>query len=216
MKVAWAAYGVTLLLAYVVPGPDFLLVLHWGTRSRREGLAAGLGAQAGLSVHVLLAVAGLTALITAWPTSLTFIRYLGAAYLLWLGLRMALSSPAHGATSDSSVARGHGRPPVRPSVRTCSTPRRSSSSAACCPSSPTALDRCGCNCSSSAPSTWPSGWSSGPRWSPWDAAWPAGCSGRASTVGGAASTELCCVHWQFCWPCRICSAGQISELEGGL
>lgn len=100
MTVAWAAYGAALLLAYVVPGPDFLLVLHWGTRSRREGLAAGLGAQAGLSVHVLLAVAGLTVLITAWPASLTLIRYLGAAYLVWLGLRVALSSPAPTGAKD--------------------------------------------------------------------------------------------------------------------
>lgn len=108
MTVAWAAYGVTLLLAYVVPGPDFLLVLHWGTRSRREGLAAGLGAQAGLSVHVLLAVAGLTTVITAWPASLAFIRYLGAAYLIWLGLRMAFSPPAQGASRNSSATRGAG------------------------------------------------------------------------------------------------------------
>lgn len=105
MTVSWAAFAAALLLAYLVPGPDFLLVLHWATRSRREGFAAGAGAQAGLSVHVLLAVLGLTALIGAWPASLTIIRYVGAAYLVWLGLRLAFSGPARQSES-SSDARG--------------------------------------------------------------------------------------------------------------
>lgn len=106
MTASWVGFAAALTLAYVVPGPDFLLVLHWGTRSRREGLAAGFGAQAGLTVHVFLAVAGLTALITSWPGSLTVIRSVGAAYLFWLGLKLAASGPTQQRSSSSSRSRG--------------------------------------------------------------------------------------------------------------
>lgn len=89
MSLSWTAFASVLALAYLVPGPDFLLVLHWSTRSRLHGLAAGLGAQTGLTVHVALAVVGLTAVLTAWPPGLTTIRMAGATYLVWLGLRLA-------------------------------------------------------------------------------------------------------------------------------
>lgn len=91
MNLSWVAFTSVLALAYFVPGPDFLLVLHWGTRSRHLGLAAGLGAQAGLTVHVSLAVLGLTAAFALWPPSLSVIRATGAAYLVWLGARLALA-----------------------------------------------------------------------------------------------------------------------------
>lgn len=152
MTVSWAAFTAALLLAYLVPGPDFLLVLHWATRSRREGLAAAAGAQAGLSVHVLLAVLGLTALIAAWPASLTIIRYVGASYLIWLGVRLAFSGPAPQSES-SSDAGGVWAAGSQAFGSNLLNPRPSSSSAACCPSSPTAPGRCGSSCCSSGRST---------------------------------------------------------------
>jgi threonine/homoserine/homoserine lactone efflux protein len=50
----------------------------------RAGMAAAVGISAGVLVHVLLAAAGLAALVAASPVTLDVIRWVGAAYLLWL------------------------------------------------------------------------------------------------------------------------------------
>jgi threonine/homoserine/homoserine lactone efflux protein len=55
-------------------------------------MAAALGALTGLCVHMLLAAAGLSVLIARSPGALTTIRWVGAAYLMWLGINLIRSS----------------------------------------------------------------------------------------------------------------------------
>ncbi|MFD7749890.1 hypothetical protein ACFV2V_17430 [Streptomyces sp. NPDC059698] len=50
------------LIAYAVPGPDFLVVFRSAVEHPSQGRAAGLGAQAGLCVHMLAAAVGLAVL----------------------------------------------------------------------------------------------------------------------------------------------------------
>lgn len=85
----WAFVGVV-MVAYLVPGPDFLVILRSATRGVRPGVAAALGAQAGLCVHVALAVAGLSVVLARHPELLTAVRVLGGLYLLYLGGRLVL------------------------------------------------------------------------------------------------------------------------------
>lgn len=94
------------LLLNAVPGPDTLLVV---TRSAahgwRLGSAAALGIGAGVLVHVAAAAMGLSALLAASPAALSAVQWLGAAYLVYLGLQMLRTrSQAQGLPSTAIVA----------------------------------------------------------------------------------------------------------------
>ncbi|HEX4814844.1 MAG TPA: LysE family translocator [Nonomuraea sp.] len=72
----------------VMPGPAVLYIV---TRSVSQGRAAGLvsvlGVHAGSVVHVAAAAAGVSALLAASATAFTVVKYVGVAYLGWLGVR---------------------------------------------------------------------------------------------------------------------------------
>ncbi|MGW1235078.1 LysE family translocator [Streptomyces californicus] len=75
------------LVAYVVPGPDFLVVFRSAIEHPAKGRAAGLGAQAGLCVHMLAAAVGLAVIAARSPAVYEAVKLLGAAYLVHLGIR---------------------------------------------------------------------------------------------------------------------------------
>jgi len=80
----------------LTPGLDTFYIL---ARSGREGHAVGLGAALGINagcvVHTLAAVLGLSALLMTSALAFAVLKYLGAAYLAWIGLRMLLSRQQH-------------------------------------------------------------------------------------------------------------------------
>ncbi|WP_369192907.1 LysE family translocator [Streptomyces djakartensis] len=80
------------LVAYVVPGPDFLVVVRSAAEDPSKGRAAALGAQTGLCVHMLAAAAGLSVVATRSPLVFDGVRLLGAAYLVYLGVRAVLAA----------------------------------------------------------------------------------------------------------------------------
>ncbi len=88
MNINWWAFVGVVVLAYLIPGPDFAVVLRSATRSARAGVAAASGAQLGLCVQMLLAVVGLSVVLARHPEVLTTIRLVGGAYLLYLGGRL--------------------------------------------------------------------------------------------------------------------------------
>ncbi|MBS0506713.1 MAG: LysE family translocator [Proteobacteria bacterium] len=76
-------------LLNLTPGPDVLYIVTRALRNGlRAGLVAGLGIAAGCLVHVGAAAVGVGALLAASGTAFTLIKWLGAAYLVWLGLRL--------------------------------------------------------------------------------------------------------------------------------
>ncbi|CAG2132446.1 Leucine efflux protein [Cupriavidus yeoncheonensis] len=81
-------------LLNITPGPDTAYIVG---RSVAQGRAAGvmsaLGVSAGCCVHALATAFGLTALLAASPTAFTVIKFAGAAYLVWLGLRLIWRRP---------------------------------------------------------------------------------------------------------------------------
>src|SRR4051812_36441562 len=89
--IAFAAASVVLLL---IPGPAVLYIIN---RSVSDGRQAGLAAVAGLTtgnlVHALAAAAGLSAVLATSATAFDTVKWLGAAYLLWVGVR-TLMKPA--------------------------------------------------------------------------------------------------------------------------
>ncbi|MDQ0710898.1 threonine/homoserine/homoserine lactone efflux protein [Streptomyces luteogriseus] len=80
------------LVAYVVPGPDFVVVVRSAAEDASKGRAAALGAQTGLCVHMLAAAAGLSVIATRSPMVYDGIRLMGAAYLVYLGVRAVLAA----------------------------------------------------------------------------------------------------------------------------
>jgi len=88
----------------LVPGPS---VIYVTTRSleqgRRAGFASTLGLAAGDAVQVLAVVLGLSAIVASSTTAFDLVKYAGAAYLLYLGLRRLLT-PEQAASSGPSPA----------------------------------------------------------------------------------------------------------------
>jgi threonine/homoserine/homoserine lactone efflux protein len=84
----FAAFAVASLALLVVPGPSVLYIV---TRSMDQGRAAGLvsvlGIHTGSIVHVAAAALGVSAILASSALSFGVVRYAGAAYLIWLGIR---------------------------------------------------------------------------------------------------------------------------------
>ena len=81
-------YAIVVLGFVFIPGPATLLTIARATTSgTRVGIATGAGITAGDILHTAMAVIGLSASIAAAATLFTIVKYLGAAYLVYLGLR---------------------------------------------------------------------------------------------------------------------------------
>lgn len=80
------------LLAVMSPGPDFALVSRNSfVYSRRSGVFSALGIALGLGVHVAYSLVGIGLLIAQSIVLFSTIKFIGAAYLIYLGVRSLLS-----------------------------------------------------------------------------------------------------------------------------
>jgi threonine/homoserine/homoserine lactone efflux protein len=90
----YGAFVAAILIFLAIPGPGNLaLITSTGKGGIRGGLAATFGIIAGDQVLMWAAVAGVAALLLAYPAAFHAVQWLGAAYLAWLGLRMLLAKP---------------------------------------------------------------------------------------------------------------------------
>jgi threonine/homoserine/homoserine lactone efflux protein len=98
-------FAVASLALLAVPGPAvFYVVTRSVTQGRSAGLVSVLGVETGTFAYAVAAAAGLTGLIAASETGFTIVRFAGAAYLVYLGVRRLLE-------------RGDGGPASAPSAR---------------------------------------------------------------------------------------------------
>ena len=87
-----ALFVVSALVVVVVPGPAVLYITARSvSQGRRAGLVSVLGIQSGTLVHVLAASLGLSAILVTSSLAFGVVRYLGAGYLIFLGVRRILS-----------------------------------------------------------------------------------------------------------------------------
>lgn len=87
------------LLLNITPGPDTAYIVGRSVQSGwRGGAAAALGISTGCLVHVFAAALGLSALLAASSTAFIVVKWAGAAYLCFMGVRMLLSRPRAPAT----------------------------------------------------------------------------------------------------------------------
>ncbi|WP_030785111.1 LysE family translocator [Streptomyces sp. NRRL S-920] len=103
MSVDLVGFLGVVMLAYLVPGPDFLVIVRAAARRTSLGRAAAFGAQTGLCVHMCAAALGLSAIAAQSALAFTVIKLAGAAYLVHLGVRALLA-----ARKDTEHGGGHG------------------------------------------------------------------------------------------------------------
>lgn len=102
-----AIYLIACFVLYVTPGPDtFLILTRSTTMGARAGLVAMAGIVAGGFVHIIAATVGLSAILAASATAFTIIKWVGAAYLVIIGVQMLLTK----ATATPTFASGKDYP----------------------------------------------------------------------------------------------------------
>jgi threonine/homoserine/homoserine lactone efflux protein len=85
---AFALFCLASVALAVVPGPAVTyIVMHSVDKGRRAGLASAAGVASGGLVHVAAATVGLSAVIASSATAFTAVKFVGAAYLIVVGLR---------------------------------------------------------------------------------------------------------------------------------
>lgn len=107
----WLSLAVLGLLIVISPGADFVLVLkHSVNQGRQAGIWTAIGVSLAICVHISYSMLGISYLISQNEQLFDMIRYAGAAYLIYLGLKGILSAdnklaPMEGAKQITSVWR---------------------------------------------------------------------------------------------------------------
>ncbi len=84
----WLTVVSICLLGAMSPGPSLAVVLQQTLRGgRNAGLVAALAHGLGIGLYALLSISGIAVMITASPYLFTALQWLGAAYLIWLGIK---------------------------------------------------------------------------------------------------------------------------------
>ncbi|RBO54520.1 LysE family translocator [Rhodovulum sp. BSW8] len=91
----WFAFAAASALLLMSPGPTVLLVLSYAlSQGRRVAVAMALGVALGDLIAMTASLAGLGALVLASATLFSVLKWVGAAYLVWLGIKLLRSRPA--------------------------------------------------------------------------------------------------------------------------
>jgi threonine/homoserine/homoserine lactone efflux protein len=101
------AYIAVVLGFVFIPGPATLLTVARATSSgTKVGIATGAGIAAGDVVHTIMAMVGISAIIATSAALFSIVKYIGAAYLVYLGIRAIIektpANPAAGALATSA------------------------------------------------------------------------------------------------------------------
>ena len=100
-------FAAAALALLVVPGPSvFYIVARSVEGGRTVGLVSMLGVQAGALVHILFAAVGLSAILASSTTAFSVVKWAGAAYLVYLGLRLILSRDEDGDRPNAPASTG--------------------------------------------------------------------------------------------------------------
>ena len=104
MPTSFLVFVVASLALLVVPGPAVMYIVARSIdQGRSAGIVSALGLMAGSFILVAAAAFGVAALLAASPVAFDVVRYGGAAYLAYLGIRTALTKPV--ATGETHAAR---------------------------------------------------------------------------------------------------------------
>ncbi|MFK7868328.1 MAG: LysE family translocator [Roseobacter sp.] len=100
----WLAFVAASTALLLIPGPTVLLVLNYAlSKGRSVALASAAGVALGDAVAMSAALLGLGAIVLASATAFTILKWIGAAYLIWLGVKLIRSAPGDGLTPSREV-----------------------------------------------------------------------------------------------------------------
>ena len=120
-------YGAIVLGFVFIPGPATLLTVTRAVSSgTKVGIATGTGIAAGDVVHTFMAIVGISAIIAASAMLFNIIKYIGAAYLVYLGIRQ-FSRGSRQISQPQDFRSRRVRRSARLSWQRCSIPRQRSS-----------------------------------------------------------------------------------------
>ncbi|AHV36272.1 lysine transporter LysE [Aeromonas hydrophila YL17] len=97
----WLALAAICVMGAISPGPSLALIIRNTVQGGQgHGVATALGHGLGVGIYALITALGLAILITQTPLLFDVIRYGGAAFLAWLGVKALLAKPAKGEASE--------------------------------------------------------------------------------------------------------------------
>ena len=103
----WVTFLSAAVLLNLSPGPDIAFIVGQTLRNgRRQGVAAMLGIWTGAGMHVVMAAAGLSAILATSALAFSIVKWLGAAYLIWLGIRMLWSKGGSFVSNEHASKQG--------------------------------------------------------------------------------------------------------------
>ncbi len=104
---SWGIFFAAAVMLSITPGPDLVFILSRAiAHGRKIGVAAAMGVSTGAFVHALAAALGLSAILATSATAFMVVKYVGAAYLIYLGIKALMAK--EGALSFNSADKRHG------------------------------------------------------------------------------------------------------------
>lgn len=102
----------------MLPGPDFALIAKISLMNGRpQGQAAAVGVALGICVHTSAAMLGISAIIAQSVLWFSVLKYVGAAYLVWLGIQALRAGQRAGQPVSAAVVKTAHQPDLRADTR---------------------------------------------------------------------------------------------------
>nr|WP_319393820.1 LysE family translocator [uncultured Desulfobacter sp.] len=103
----WATFFTAAVLLNISPGPDMAFILgQTAKRGVSSGFAAMFGIWTGAFVHVIFAALGLSAILASSALAFSTVKWIGAAYLIWLGIQALRSKGSHMSVYGQTAPKG--------------------------------------------------------------------------------------------------------------
>jgi threonine/homoserine/homoserine lactone efflux protein len=91
------SFILVVLVLFLIPGPAVLLTIsQTASKGRQAGIITGVGIAVGDLIHTVAAVLGLSAILMTSALAFEIVKYLGAAYLIFLGVKSLLENEKTG------------------------------------------------------------------------------------------------------------------------
>lgn len=105
----WLAFVAASTALLLIPGPTVLLVLSYAlSKGRSVAVASAAGVALGDLIAMTASLLGLGALVLASATLFTVLKWAGAAYLIWLGIKLIRSAPSNGLAVPQTTVTARG------------------------------------------------------------------------------------------------------------
>ena len=100
----WLAFAAATIALLLIPGPTVLLVLSYAvSKGRSVAVATALGVALGDFIAMTASLLGLGALVLTSAALFTALKWIGAAYLVWLGVKLLRSAPSGGLQAQAAT-----------------------------------------------------------------------------------------------------------------